>query len=158
VHNFVLGRLRHIRYALPVACTTTSPDLQSKVAEFWNSEPCGTRYLGDTLDFEAHARARYTLEPHIPSFAHFSAARGLRVLIMSDGSELAPMQSALISLSLLLIVLEKGANEPDCIPICASPMRKICRFQTIHSMSSIPTESCTTVPIPHFVCARLYES
>jgi SAM-dependent methyltransferase len=85
VHNFVLGRACFIRYALPVACTATSPDLKDKVAEFWNAEPCGTRYLGDGLDFEAHARTRYTLEPHIAGFARFTAARGLRVLEIGVG-------------------------------------------------------------------------
>jgi ubiquinone/menaquinone biosynthesis C-methylase UbiE len=74
-----------IGYALPVACTATPPDLKGKVTEFWNAEPCGTRYLGDAEDFEEHARARYTLEPHIPGFAQFSAARGLRVLEIGVG-------------------------------------------------------------------------
>jgi SAM-dependent methyltransferase len=68
-----------------MACAATSPDLKSKVAEFWNSEPCGSRYLGDVLDFEAQARTRYALEPHISGFAQFSAARGLRVLEIGVG-------------------------------------------------------------------------
>jgi len=68
-----------------MACTATSPDLKSKVTEFWNSEPCGTRYLGGVRDFEAQARTRYALEPHIPGFAQFSATRGLRVLEIGVG-------------------------------------------------------------------------
>lgn len=60
-------------------------DLKSKVAEFWNAEPCGTRYLGQELGFNRHARARYALEPHIPAFAKFSDSRGLRVLEIGVG-------------------------------------------------------------------------
>jgi ubiquinone/menaquinone biosynthesis C-methylase UbiE len=85
VHNFVLGRTLPIRYALRVACTATSPPLKKQVAEFWNAEPCGTRYLGPSFDFEAHSKARYQLEPHIPLFARFSSSRGLRILEIGVG-------------------------------------------------------------------------
>ena len=61
------------------------PDLKDEVREFWNSDPCGTRYLEGVDDFEAHARARYALEPHIPEFAQFASARGLRVLEVGVG-------------------------------------------------------------------------
>jgi len=61
------------------------PDLKDEVREFWNSDPCGTRYLEGADDFEAHARARYALEPHIPEFAQFASARGLRVLEVGVG-------------------------------------------------------------------------
>jgi ubiquinone/menaquinone biosynthesis C-methylase UbiE len=61
------------------------PDLKDEVREFWNSEPCGSRYLGEAADFEAHARARYELEPYIPGFAQFSSARGLKVLEIGVG-------------------------------------------------------------------------
>lgn len=60
------------------------PDL-SQVREFWDSDPCGTRYLGDSRDYEQHARTRYALEPHIPKFAQFAGARGLRVLEVGVG-------------------------------------------------------------------------
>ncbi len=60
-------------------------DLKGEVREFWNSDPCGTRYLEGADDFEAHARARYALEPHIPEFAQFASARGLRVLEVGVG-------------------------------------------------------------------------
>ena len=63
----------------------SSPDLKRAVQDFWNADPCGTRYLGDAADFEAHARARYRLEPFIPGFAQFVAARGLRVLEIGVG-------------------------------------------------------------------------
>ena len=55
------------------------------VREFWNDDPCGTRYLEGKEDFEAHARARYALEPHIFDFAQFEKARGLRVLEIGVG-------------------------------------------------------------------------
>src|SRR5713226_9863848 len=59
--------------------------LKDEVREFWDSDPCGTRDLEGADDFEAHARARYALEPHIPEFAQFAAARGLRVLEIGVG-------------------------------------------------------------------------
>jgi SAM-dependent methyltransferase len=64
-----------------------SPNKAQKndVREFWNSEPCGTRYLDGKDDFEAHARARYTLEPYIFDFANFQCARGLKVLEIGVG-------------------------------------------------------------------------
>ncbi len=55
------------------------------VREFWNSDPCGTRYLEGKDDFEAHARARYALEPYIFDFAEFKNARGLKVLEIGVG-------------------------------------------------------------------------
>ena len=61
------------------------PDLKNDVREFWNSDPCGTRYLNDGDDFPAHARARYALESYIPEFAQFASARGLRVLEIGVG-------------------------------------------------------------------------
>lgn len=61
------------------------PNLKSKVADFWNAEPCGSRYLGDGLDFERHAAERYRLEPYIPVFAQFASSSGLRVLEIGVG-------------------------------------------------------------------------
>jgi ubiquinone/menaquinone biosynthesis C-methylase UbiE len=61
------------------------PDLKNKVREFWDSDPCGSRYLGGEEDFEAHARTRYELEPYIPEFAQFAKSRGLRVLEVGVG-------------------------------------------------------------------------
>ena len=68
-----------------MACTATPPDLKTEVAKFWNAEPCGTRYLSGPSEFEAHARARYQLEPHIPAFAGFALSSGLRVLEIGVG-------------------------------------------------------------------------
>jgi ubiquinone/menaquinone biosynthesis C-methylase UbiE len=61
------------------------PDLKAEVREFWNAEPCGTRYLEQRDDFETHARVRYTLEPYISEFAQFTSAKGLRVLEIGVG-------------------------------------------------------------------------
>jgi len=61
------------------------PDLKDEVREFWNTDPCGTRYLDGADDFEAHARARYSLEPYIHEFAQFPSSRGMRVLEIGVG-------------------------------------------------------------------------
>lgn len=60
-------------------------DLKESVREFWNAEPCGSRYLEDQENFEAHARSRYGLEPHIREFAGFASAKGMRVLEIGVG-------------------------------------------------------------------------
>ena len=65
-----------------------SPQLKNEVRDFWNAEPCGSRYLEGADDFQAfdaHARSRYALEPHIPQLAGFSSGRGLRVLEIGVG-------------------------------------------------------------------------
>ena len=61
------------------------PDLKDEVRDFWNSEPCGSRYLEGAADFDAHARARYSLEPYILDFAQFAASRNQRVLEIGVG-------------------------------------------------------------------------
>jgi SAM-dependent methyltransferase len=58
---------------------------KEEVREFWNADPCGTRYLEGKEDFDAHARARYALEPYIADFAQFQSARGLKVLEVGVG-------------------------------------------------------------------------
>jgi len=63
----------------------SSTATKEAVKDFWNAEPCGTRYLGGPQDFDAHARARYELEPFIFDFAGFSSARGLKVLEIGVG-------------------------------------------------------------------------
>jgi ubiquinone/menaquinone biosynthesis C-methylase UbiE len=60
-------------------------ELKEAVRDFWNSDPCGSRYLGDRADFEAHARARYELEPYIHEFAGFAQSTGQRVLEIGVG-------------------------------------------------------------------------
>lgn len=68
-----------------IAHMNLSATQKESVREFWNADPCGTRYLEGQEDFEAHARARYTLEPYIFDFAQFDRARGLRVLEIGVG-------------------------------------------------------------------------
>ena len=41
--------------------------------------------MGDEFDFEAHARARYTLEPYIAEFARFNEVQGKSVLEIGVG-------------------------------------------------------------------------
>ena len=65
--------------------TRSIPSLKDEVGQFWDSDPCGTRYLEGENEFEAHARARNDLEPHIPEFAQFASAAGLRVLEIGVG-------------------------------------------------------------------------
>jgi ubiquinone/menaquinone biosynthesis C-methylase UbiE len=60
-------------------------ELKAAVREFWNTDPCGTRYLEGADEFDSHARARYALEPHIPEFAQFASSRGKRVLEIGVG-------------------------------------------------------------------------
>jgi ubiquinone/menaquinone biosynthesis C-methylase UbiE len=60
-------------------------DVKADVREFWNTDPCGTRYLQGGSAFDAHAEARYRLEPYIPDFAQFASAKGLRVLEVGVG-------------------------------------------------------------------------
>ena len=71
--------------ASPQPITEQDQNLKDQVRNFWNSDPCGSRYLEGIQDFEAHARARYQLEPYIPEFAKFSQSRGLRVLEIGVG-------------------------------------------------------------------------
>jgi SAM-dependent methyltransferase len=60
-------------------------ELKDDVQRFWNAEPCGSRYLGAQEDFDAHARARYALEPYIRDFAGFQESSGKRVLEIGVG-------------------------------------------------------------------------
>jgi len=64
--------------------TPASVALKEKVRDFWNADPCGTRYL-DGGDYAAHAAARYALEPHITKFAQFEDGHGKRVLEIGVG-------------------------------------------------------------------------
>lgn len=65
---------------------SSASELRQSVTDFWNSEPCGTRYLTrGQLSFDTHVKARYALEPHIPQFARFTDSAGLRVLEVGVG-------------------------------------------------------------------------
>ncbi len=59
--------------------------MKTAVKDFWNAEPCGTRYLAEPGDFDGHAAERYRLEPYIADFAQFSSSAGLRVLEIGVG-------------------------------------------------------------------------
>jgi len=59
--------------------------LKNDVQSFWDAAPCGSRYLGAHEDFEAHAKARYELEPYIHDFAQFRNSSGKRVLEIGVG-------------------------------------------------------------------------
>lgn len=64
-------------------------ELKARVREHWDREPCGTRGLdGDALreGLRQQERERYRLDPHIPDFADFGAARGLKVLEVGVGA------------------------------------------------------------------------
>ena len=63
----------------------TSVEQKHRVRQFWDAEPCGSRYLMRRQDFEAHSRMRYALEPHIDEFANFKSARGMSVLEIGVG-------------------------------------------------------------------------
>jgi SAM-dependent methyltransferase len=58
---------------------------KNQVRRFWDADPCGSRYLEQREDFEAHARARYALEPYIADFADFKSAKGMKVLEIGVG-------------------------------------------------------------------------
>jgi SAM-dependent methyltransferase len=63
-------------------------ELKQEVREFWDRASCGEVYAeGGSLRerYEAHARARYALEPYIPAFARFEEGRGRDVLEIGVG-------------------------------------------------------------------------
>jgi len=85
VHKFVLYSGMANLYCLHVASATNQLNLKDKVADFWDLQPCGSRYLDKQAGLLSHAETRYRLEPHIPAFAKFASARGLRVLEIGVG-------------------------------------------------------------------------
>lgn len=61
---------------------------KTDVRDFWDRASCGEAlYLAgqDREAYQAQAVTRYALEPYIPEFAGFCAARGLRVLEIGVG-------------------------------------------------------------------------
>lgn len=68
---------------MTTACS--AENLKQQVQSFWDSEPCGVRYLDGPKAYEAQALTRYSMEPHIPNFAKFASSRGLRVLEVGVG-------------------------------------------------------------------------
>jgi len=72
-----------------VGTSSESTDALSIVRDFWEEEPCGTRYGREddqeAVDFDMMARERYRLEPHIPEFADFESAKGKELLEIGVG-------------------------------------------------------------------------
>lgn len=64
-------------------------NLKERVREFWQANPCGTKFAdapaGTRAFFERVETHRYEKEWHIPQAAGFDAARGLRVLEIGCG-------------------------------------------------------------------------
>ena len=58
---------------------------KNEVRQFWDADPCGSRYLQQRRDFEGQARMRYALEQHIADFANFKSSRGMKVLEIGVG-------------------------------------------------------------------------
>ncbi|HEX8161956.1 MAG TPA: class I SAM-dependent methyltransferase [Pyrinomonadaceae bacterium] len=66
-----------------------SQSLKERVREFWQANPCGTKFadapVGTRAFFERVEAHRYEKEWHIPAAAGFDGARGLRVLEIGCG-------------------------------------------------------------------------
>jgi SAM-dependent methyltransferase len=66
-----------------------SPSLKERVRDFWQANPCGTKFAdappGTRAFFERVEAHRYEKERHIPEAAGFDGARGLRVLEIGCG-------------------------------------------------------------------------
>jgi len=69
--------------------TEAADELKRRVQAHWDREPCGTRGLeGEDLRaaFHQQERERYEVDAHIPAFADFDRARGLRILEIGVGA------------------------------------------------------------------------
>jgi SAM-dependent methyltransferase len=64
-------------------------DLQQRITEYWNRQPCNIGHSNETMGTEAYFDAvtakRYRAEPHILDFAGFHLWRGRRVLEIGSG-------------------------------------------------------------------------
>ncbi len=78
--------------------TQTDANLKDRVREFWQENPCGTKFAdaepGSRRFFELVEEHRYTKEWHIPVAADFKSAGGLKVLeigcgLGTDGAQFA---------------------------------------------------------------------
>jgi SAM-dependent methyltransferase len=66
----------------------SEPGLKEQVRTFWEAGACGEVYASGASrreQFDAHARARYALEPYIHDFARFHEGRGRDVLEIGVG-------------------------------------------------------------------------
>jgi ubiquinone/menaquinone biosynthesis C-methylase UbiE len=68
-----------------MASPRATVELKNTVREFWNADPCGSRYVSVDDAYLDHARVRRALEPHIQEFADFASAHGKRVLEIGVG-------------------------------------------------------------------------
>ena len=72
-----------------MATNITLGELKTAVCEYWNREPCDTRYASslERLSwFQELESARYSLEPNILKLAQFESARGQHVLEIGVGA------------------------------------------------------------------------
>jgi SAM-dependent methyltransferase len=73
----------------PATRETAHHLLKHSVRQHWEQEPCGTRdsdQASRRAYFASIERHRYDIEPYIPVFADFEAARGSRVLEIGVGA------------------------------------------------------------------------
>lgn len=60
-----------------------------EVKEFWNRRPCNLKHsaapLGSKRYFDEVEKKKFFVEPHIPAFADFPSAKGLKVLDLGCG-------------------------------------------------------------------------
>jgi ubiquinone/menaquinone biosynthesis C-methylase UbiE len=68
-----------------MASVSRSSELKERIQDFWNADPCGSRYLEGENALEHHADERYRLEPHIRPWARFVDSPGKRVLEIGVG-------------------------------------------------------------------------
>ena len=69
--------------------SATAIELKHSVRRHWEQEPCGTRgadVASRKAYFASIEQHRYDVEPYIPAFADFGAARGRRVLEIGVGA------------------------------------------------------------------------
>jgi ubiquinone/menaquinone biosynthesis C-methylase UbiE len=63
--------------------------LKEKVKQHWDQEVCGSRYgregSDESVDLATIERERYRLEPYIPEFADFKAAKNKKILEIGTG-------------------------------------------------------------------------
>lgn len=73
-------------------------ELKARVQAFWDSGPCGTKWIEENEDLPAYfdeiERHRYEAEPFIKDFARFGAWEGKRVLEVGCGAGTDHMQFA----------------------------------------------------------------
>lgn len=78
-----------MRSTLPSLRDTDQEQLKQEIRSFWENRPCGSVHASapesDPEYFAQVERKRYDLEPFIPRYADFEAARGKKVLEIGIG-------------------------------------------------------------------------